>query len=171
MAPVTPGIWHHDGETARGLAGSQLPPRRDVVRGVDQLRRARAGATGAWVCLFDDEDTETAHPLTEHSLGVWHGALPGVAPGTRYGFRVDGPWEPDAGLRFNPAKLLLDPYARAVVGQVTVDAAIFGHVPGTTPAAARRLDSAPYVPRGVVVLRRLRLGRRHAAAAPLAATP
>ena len=64
------------------------------------------------MCLFDDAGTEERHQLTEHSLGMWHGALPGVAPGTRYGYRVDGAWDPDAGLRFNSAKLLLDPYAQ-----------------------------------------------------------
>ena len=51
-------------------------------------------ATAMWVCLFDDDGTETRHQLTEHTLGVWHGAIPGVPVGQRYGFRADGPWEP-----------------------------------------------------------------------------
>ena len=63
---------------------------------------------------------------------------------------MDGPWEPDRGLRFNPAKLLLDPYARAVSGQVTVDPAIFGHQ-ADAPEKRDDTDSAPYVPRGVVL--------------------
>ena len=67
--------------------------------------------------------TETRHALTERSLGIWHGALPGVAPGQRYGFRADGPWDPGRGLRFNPHKLLLDPYARAVSGEFVTDPA------------------------------------------------
>ena len=60
------------------------------------------------------------------SLGIWHGAIPGVAPGTRYGYRADGPWQPELGLRFNPDKLLLDPYARAISGDLVDDPAIFG---------------------------------------------
>ena len=73
-------------------------------------------AESVWVCLFDEQDHEVCHELTERSLGIWHGALPGLAPGQRYGFRADGPWDPDQGLRFNRNKLLLDPYARAVSG-------------------------------------------------------
>ena len=88
-------------------------------------------ATGLQVCLFDDDGAETAHDLTEHSLGVWHGALPGIAVGTLYGYRADGPWVPDLGLRFNRHKLLLDPYAQAVSGDVTTDPAIFGHLDDT----------------------------------------
>ena len=80
----------------------------------------------AWVCLFDDEGTETRHRLTERSLGIWHGAIPGVAVGTRYGYRVSGPWAPQQGLRFNVDKLLLDPYARAVSGTLDPVPAVFG---------------------------------------------
>ena len=76
-APRPNTVWNHDGETRRGLAGSQLPPGCDVARGVDQLRRLRAQRRAVWVCLFDDDGVETRHQLTEHSLGVWHGALPG----------------------------------------------------------------------------------------------
>ena len=75
-------------------------------------------------------------------MGVWHGAVPGIGPGTRYGFRAHGPWDPDTGRVFNPAKLLLDPYARAVSGQLEQNPAIFG---------SSGVDSAPYVPRSVVV--------------------
>ncbi len=74
-------------------------------------------ATAMWVCLFDDDGDEVRHQLTEHTLGVWHGAVPGVRPGQRYGFRADGPWDPAHGRRFNPEKLLLDPYARAISGE------------------------------------------------------
>ncbi|AIY20016.2 Glycogen debranching enzyme [Pimelobacter simplex] len=71
-----------------------------------------------WLCLLDDEPggAERRLPLTEQSLGIWHGAVPDIAPGTRYGFRVDGPDEPDEGLRFDAETLLLDPYGRAVAG-------------------------------------------------------
>src|SRR5690242_5428969 len=75
-------------------------------------------ATRAWVCLFDEDGREERVPLREHTLGIWHGAVPGVPVGQRYGFRVDGSWEPVQGRLFNPAKLLLDPYAKAVSGSV-----------------------------------------------------
>jgi isoamylase len=101
-----------------------------------------AGASGVDLCLFDEDGTEERVALTESTFHVWHGYLPGVEPGRRYGFRVDGPWEPELGLRWNPAKLLLDPYARAVDGQFANDDAVYGHKPG---------DSALFVPKAVVV--------------------
>ena len=64
------------------------------------------------MCLFDEDGHETRHELTERTLGIWHGALPGIPRGQLYGFRADGPWDPHRGLRFNAAKLLLDPYAQ-----------------------------------------------------------
>src|SRR5579883_1016959 len=71
------------------------------------------------LCLFNEENVETEKiPLTEVTAFVWHGYLPGIQPGQRYGYRVHGPWEPEKGLRFNPAKLLVDPYAQAVSGRV-----------------------------------------------------
>ena len=107
-------------------------------------------ATAAWVCLFDDDGEEHRHRLTEQALGIWHGALPDVRPGTRYGYRVAGPWDPSQGMRFNPNKLLLDPFARAVSGEVTVDPAIFGYAEDD-PDRMSESDSAPFVPRSVVV--------------------
>jgi isoamylase len=102
------------------------------------------------VCLFDDAGRETRFDLEQGDAFVWQGYLPGVAPGQRYGFRVHGPWDPPSGARCNPAKLLLDPYARAVAGEVRWDATVFGHVPDD-PDQADGTDSAPYVPRSVVV--------------------
>ncbi|WP_284533497.1 glycogen debranching protein GlgX [Nocardioides sp. T2.26MG-1] len=107
-------------------------------------------ATAAWVCLFDDEGGEQRHRLTEQELGIWHGAIPGVAPGTRYGYRIAGPWDPAQGLRFNPNKLLLDPFARAISGGLTLDPAIYGY-DQDDPTRRSDADSAPYVPMGVVV--------------------
>jgi glycogen debranching enzyme GlgX len=107
-------------------------------------------STAAWVCLFDESGAETRHRLTEHTLGVWHGAIPDVSVNQLYGYRVDGPWEPERGLRFNPHKLLLDPYARAVHGDVTDHPSLLGHEPGDV-RRRNELDSAPYVPRSVVV--------------------
>ncbi|MFN8077123.1 MAG: glycogen debranching protein GlgX [Kineosporiaceae bacterium] len=93
--------------------------------------------------------------LPSQTHGVWHGFVPGVGVGDRYGLRVHGRWEPHRGLRHNPAKLLLDPYARAVEGPVVLRPELFGHTVGadligdTTTIDHR--DSAPYAPHGVVV--------------------
>jgi glycogen operon protein len=109
-----------------------------------------SGAEAVDVCLFDDDGAEHRIPLQESTFHVWHGYLPQVGPGTRYGFRVDGPFDPSAGLRHNPSKLLLDPYARAVAGAFVLHDAVFGSVPGRDAGQDHR-DSAPFVPRGVVV--------------------
>ena len=66
------------------------------------------------LCLFDDADVETRHELPRHTAHNWHGYLSGVGPGQRYGYRVYGPWAPERGHRFNPHKLLIDPYAKAI---------------------------------------------------------
>ncbi|MDR7363678.1 glycogen debranching protein GlgX [Nocardioides marmoribigeumensis] len=107
-------------------------------------------STAAWVCLFDEDGTETRHQLTEHTLGVWHGALPDVPVGQRYGFRVGGRWAPDHGLRFNRDKLLLDPYAKALTGSVWGHHELLAHDPGD-PRRRSQVDSAPYMPKCVVV--------------------
>ena len=82
------------------------------------------------LCLFDEGDdgprTETRIALTEVDGFIWHGYIPDVSPGQRYGFRVHGPWDPIEGHRCNPAKLLLDPYGKAVDGQVWWTEALFG---------------------------------------------
>ncbi len=72
------------------------------------------GATGVMLCLFDDDGTETQVPLRHRTEFVWHAHVRGVVPGTRYGYRVDGPWAPEKGQRFNPRNVLLDPYARSL---------------------------------------------------------
>src|SRR5919199_2625669 len=69
------------------------------------------------LCLFDDDGRETRIDLPEREALVWHGYLPRIGPGQRYGYRVYGPYDPSAGLRCNPAKLLLDPYAKAIDGR------------------------------------------------------
>ena len=109
-----------------------------------------AGAHAVDLCLFDAAGTEHRERLQETTHQVWHGRLPGVGPGQRYGYRVHGPHEPTWGTRYNPAKLLLDPYTRAVDGELTEDPALFGYADGH-PELADGRDSAPYVPRGVVV--------------------
>jgi isoamylase len=109
-----------------------------------------SGAESVEVCLFDDSGRETRIALEESTHHVWHGYLPQVGPGQRYGFRVAGPFDPASGLRYNSAKLLLDPYARAIQGDFRLDNAVFGSVPGKDKLAQGR-DSAPYVPKSVVV--------------------
>ena len=82
------------------------------------------------LCLVDEALHEQRIELEEKHAGAWHAYLPMVGPGQRYGFRVHGPWEPRRGLRFNPCKLLLDPYARAITGMADMSQAVFGHVLG-----------------------------------------
>jgi glycogen debranching enzyme GlgX len=106
-------------------------------------------STAVWVCLFDEPGRETRHQLTEHTLGVWHGAVPGVPVGQLYGFRADGPWEPARGRRFNPGKLLLDPYATAIAGEVRGKAELLSYDPHE-PDHRNEIDSAPFMPRCVV---------------------
>jgi isoamylase len=87
-------------------------------------------ASDVELCLFDEEGRERRLALPERTAHDWHGYVPGVGPGQRYGFRVHGPYEPPAGHRFNPAKLLVDPYARAIEGPVEWEAAsVFPYVP------------------------------------------
>ena len=102
------------------------------------------------LCLFDSGGSEIRCELPEMSGYCWHGYLPGVGPGQRYGFRVSGPYDPPTGYRCNPAKLLLDPYAKAVEGQVRWDAAVYPYPLGGDDVARSDLDSAPHVPKAVV---------------------
>jgi glycogen operon protein len=121
-------------------------------------------ATGVDLCLFDgpDGDAETARiPLTERTDQVWHVFLPKLRPGQRYGYRVHGPWEPENGQRFNPAKLVLDPYARAVDRTIKWDDTLFGYTVGHPEADLSRddRDSAAAMPKSVVVDSRFRWGQ------------
>jgi glycogen operon protein len=109
------------------------------------------GAEAVELCLLAEDGTERRLGLPEVTAHTWHGYVPGVAPGQRYGFRVHGPFDPRQGLRFNPSKLLLDPYARAIEGVVEWDDAVFGHKAGGDGLEPDGQDSAPYVPRSVVV--------------------
>jgi glycogen operon protein len=98
----------------------------------------------------DGARREQRIPLREYDAGVWHGFVPGVGPGTRYGFRVHGPFDPARGLRCNPAKLLLDPNATAIDGEVVWDERIFGYPWSDGPDAMSALDSLEAVPLSVV---------------------
>jgi isoamylase len=111
-------------------------------------------ASAVTLCLFDEDGTERQLPLTEVTAHVWHGYVPGIGAGQHYGYRVDGPYEPAEGHRFNPAKLLVDPYAKALAGEVNWDAPVFGYVMSGDPDAdltSDDQDSAWGMPKSLVV--------------------
>ncbi|HSH23371.1 MAG TPA: glycogen debranching protein GlgX, partial [Acidimicrobiales bacterium] len=103
------------------------------------------------LCLFDDDGTETRFDLPEVSAFCWHGYLPNMGPGQRYGYRVHGPRDLARGHRCNPAKLLLDPYAKAVDANTEWNEAVFGYRFGHPDGDANELDSAPYVGKSVII--------------------
>src|SRR3954452_8868416 len=103
------------------------------------------------VCLFDERGNETRVSLADTTYHAWHGYLPDIGPGQRYGFRVDGPFDPHSGARWNPSKLLIDPYTRALDGAFVLDDAVFGYPQGRDDTVHDHRDSAPYIPKGVVV--------------------
>ncbi len=102
------------------------------------------------LCLLDDDGAHWNVDLPGFTKGVYHGFIPEIGPGQRYGFRVHGAWQPEKGLRFNPAKLLIDPYAKAITGELKFHEAIFGHI-GNDTTVFNSMDSSPFVPNSVVV--------------------
>lgn len=108
------------------------------------------GAERVELCLFGDRGKETRIDLIDVDAFVWHAYLPNVQPGQRYGYRVHGEYDPASGKRFNPQKLLLDPYAKAVEGQIDGDPALFGYTFGD-PDSRNDADSAAHMMKGVVV--------------------
>ncbi|MCU0283827.1 MAG: glycogen debranching protein GlgX [Candidatus Nanopelagicales bacterium] len=159
-------------EGVTGPAGDGPASVREVTRGYERLPDAWPGtwdplgvtldANGAnvaiWaegaqavdLCLFDDDGAERRIALRETTFHVFHGYVPGMRAGDRYGFRVHGPWDPWRGDRWNAAKLLIDPYARAIDGPYVPHPATRGHV-GNDDTVRDDQDSAAYVPRCVVV--------------------
>lgn len=107
------------------------------------------------LCLFDSDGRRevTRIALPEYTHEVWHGYLPDVRPGQLYGYRVYGPYQPEAGHRFNANKLLLDPYAKALAGRLTWHDALFGYTVGSSAAdlSFDKRDSAPFMPRCQVI--------------------
>ena len=110
-------------------------------------------AYGIDLCLFDTNNRETRIKINERTHNHWHIYLPGIKPGQKYGYRVHGPYEPHKGIRFNPNKLLIDPYAKAMDGIVNWDDALFGYLPGFTDEdlSFNEKDSAPFVPKCLVI--------------------
>ena len=110
-------------------------------------------ATGVELCLFDEQGQETRLPLIEKENHVWHGYLPNSQPGQQYGFRVYGPYQPEQGHRFNPAKLLIDPYTKAIAGDVSHAPEIFGYPWGDSneDLAISYLDDVQQIPKSIVV--------------------
>jgi glycogen operon protein len=107
------------------------------------------------LCLFDEEGRESRCELPESDGFVWHGYLPGAGPGQRYGYRVHGPYDPRGGDRCDPSKLLLDPYGKAVEGEVRWHESLFSYGFGdpdpSAPTTRDTVDSAPYMPKNVVI--------------------
>ena len=114
-----------------------------------------AHATGVELCLFDANGERELEriALPEYTDEIWHGYLEGAAPGLVYGYRVHGPYEPAQGHRFNPNKLLIDPYARELTGNLVWNPACFGYTLGSSDEdlSFDERDSAPFVPKAVVV--------------------
>jgi isoamylase len=112
-------------------------------------------ATRVTLCLFDDDDVEETHDMVERTAHIWHCYVPGVHPGQCYGYRVDGAYDPSAGHRFNPSKLLIDPYAKAIEGPVRWDAAnALPYTPDGTENADLESDDeddAEAIPKSIVV--------------------
>ncbi len=132
------------------LPGSQFPLGATVRDGGTNFAVASGVADGMLLCLFDEAGAEAQIPLRDYDAGVWHGFVPGIGAGQAYGYRATGPYDPARGVRCNPAKLLLDPYARALSGTVTFGPEVLGYAVGEqdSPNAA---DSSASVPRSLVV--------------------
>ena len=138
------------GQTATALPGSPFPLGATPGEGGTNFAVASAVADGMALCVFDEAGAETQIPLRDYDAGVWHAFVPGIGEGQAYGYRAAGPYDPAGGVRCNPAKLLLDPYARAFSGSVTFGPEVFGYAAdgSDTPSAA---DSAASVPRSLVM--------------------
>jgi glycogen operon protein len=143
-----------DARTAATLPGKPFPlgatPGRRLGIAGTNFAIASSVADGVTLCLFDEAGAETQIPVPDNDADVWHVFVPGIGPGQAYGYRVSGPWDPAQGLRCNPAKLLLDPYAKAISGSVAFGPEILGQ-DETDPGRPSTLDSAAHVQRGLVV--------------------
>jgi glycogen operon protein len=132
------------------LPGWPFPLGATIGEGGTNFAVASGSAAGIELCLFDSSGVEARVGLPEFDAGVWHGFVPGVAGGQAYGYRTTGPYDPARGVRCNPAKPLLDPYARATTGRVRFGPEVLGYAT-SDPDIPSQLDSAGYVPLSLVV--------------------
>jgi len=142
-----------DAHGAVALPGSPFPlgatPGEQFGVAGTNFAIASSVADGVTLCLFDAAGAETQIPLRDNDADVWHAFVPGAGPGQAYGYRVSGPWDPARGLRCNPAKLLLDPYAKAISGSVLFGPEVLGQ-DEADPSRPSGLDSSAHVPRSLV---------------------
>jgi isoamylase len=137
-------------EAVRTLPGSEFPLGATVTGTGTNFAVASGVADGMVLCLFDEAGAEAQIPMRDYDAGVWHVFVPGVGAGQAYGYRAAGPYDPARGVRCNPAKLLLDPYARALHGTVTFGPEVLGYS-ASDPDAPSDADSAASMPRSLVV--------------------
>src|SRR6476469_6819347 len=150
--PQVPTVWAVDsgGVSMHIWPGAPYPLGATFDGGGTNFAIFSEVAENIELCLFDDSGNECRVALPERDGLVWHGYLPRVGPGQRYGYRVHGPYDPAAGLRCNPSKLLLDPYAKAIDGHNDWNEALFSYRFGD-PDSYNDLDSAPYAMTSVVI--------------------
>ncbi|MBV9095234.1 MAG: glycogen debranching protein GlgX, partial [Streptosporangiaceae bacterium] len=134
---------------AGALPGSRFPLGATVTETGTNFAVASTVADGMLLCLFDKAGAETQIPMPDRDADVWHVFVPGIGAGQRYGYRATGPYDPAQGIRCNPAKLLLDPYVRALTGTVRFGPEVYGYAEGN-PDAPSETDSAASVPRSLV---------------------
>jgi isoamylase len=138
-----------DRTAARALPGNPFPIGATPRDGGTNFAVTSSVAEEVVLCLFDDAGSETQISLPDYDAGVWHGFVPGIGPGQAYGYRVRGRYDRAAGLRCNPAKLLLDPYARAIKGWVMYGPEVLDYNLDN-PGEPSTLDSARHVPLSLV---------------------
>ncbi|MEC3974220.1 glycogen debranching protein GlgX [Amycolatopsis sp. H20-H5] len=132
------------------LPGRPFPLGAHSEAGGTRFAVTSAVAEAVQLCLISEDGSERRIELTERTFGVWHGLVKGVTPGQRYGYRIHGPYDPSRGLRCNPAKLLVDPYARQITGRLTSLHAAQGFVGDPNRSTASTVDSLGSVPLSVV---------------------
>ncbi|MBW4716538.1 glycogen debranching protein GlgX [Saccharothrix obliqua] len=132
------------------LAGRPFPLGAHPEAGGVRFAVSAPPATAVEVCLISEDGSEERLELTERTFGVWHGTVSGITPGQRYGYRVHGPYDPARGLRCNPAKLLVDPYATRITGGLTSLEAALGYVDDPMHGPPSSVDSLGSVPLSVV---------------------
>src|SRR6476469_2403387 len=132
------------------LPGHPFPLGAHPEAGGVRFAVASSVAEAGELCLIGEDGSERRVELTEHTFGIWHGHVPAVTPGQRYGYRVHGPYDPGRALRCNPNKLLVDPYARRISGTVGNPRAVLGYEGDPMTGGPSPVDSLGHVPLSVV---------------------